>query len=217
MSTEKPMPLGASLPTRESLDSRRGTLHFLAPDPVPDVVQRRRRSDALAALNRTVPQAFQWARFSAPELSRRSGPAAAAVQRDALWCTPRLVFVGAAGSGKTSLAVACLRRWVYENARAAAFFHACELGMARIQHPAGRGEPEIVEQATKWPLVLIDDLGSERGIAGCAVPDVIHLRHAAERPLWITTGLSRAAVVERYGAGIARRVFEGATVITPDA
>jgi DNA replication protein DnaC len=217
MSTDKPMPLGAMLPTRESLDSRRGTLHVVAPEAPADDVQRQRRNDALMALNRTVPQAFQWARFAAPELSRRAGPAAAAALREALWRTPRLVFVGPAGSGKTSLAVACLRRWAHENARAAAFFHACELGMARIQHPAGRGEPEIVDRATRWPLALLDDLGSERSIAGCAVPDVIYLRHASERPLWITTGLSRAAVVERYGAGIARRVFEGATVITPDA
>jgi DNA replication protein DnaC len=217
MSTEKPVPLGAILPTSESVDSRCGTLRVVAPDSPGDDVQRQRRNDALAALNRTVPQAFQWARFTAPELSDRAGPAASAALRDALWRTPRLVFVGAAGSGKTSLAVACLRRWAHENARAAAFFHACELGMARIQHPAGRGEPELVERATKWPLVLLDDLGSERGIAGCAVPDVIYLRHAAERPLWITTGLSRTAVVERYGAGVARRVFEGATIITLDA
>jgi len=211
MSTDKPLPLGATL--ARGL----GTLHVVASEPPVDDLQRQRRNDALGALNRTIPQAFQWARFSAPELSHRAGPAAAGVLREALWRTPRLVFAGAAGSGKTSLAVACLRRWAYENARAAAFFHACELGMARIQHPAGRGEPELVDRATKWPLVLLDDLGSERSIAGCAVPDVIYLRHAAERALWITTGLSRDAVVERYGAGIARRVFEGATVITPDA
>ena len=211
MSTDKPLPLGATL--ARGL----GKLQVVASEPPVDDLQRQRRNDSLAALNRTIPQAFQWARFSAPELSRRAGPAAAGVLREALWRTPRLVFAGAAGSGKTSLAVACLRRWTYENARAAAFFHACELGMARIQHPAGRGEPELVDRATKWPLVLLDDLGSERSIAGCAVPDVIYLRHAAERALWITTGLSRDAVVERYGAGIARRVFEGATVITPDA
>jgi HAMP domain-containing protein len=214
MSTDKPSPLGATL--GRSLSHLQVVASEPSADPVDDLL-RQRRNDALGVLNRTIPQAFQWARFSAPELALRAGPAAASGYREALWRTPRLVFVGPAGSGKTSLAVACLRRWVFENARAAAFFHACELGMARIQHPAGRGEPELVDRAVKWPLVLLDDLGSERGIAGCAVPDVIQLRHAAERPLWVTTGLSRTAVVARYGAGIARRVFEGATVITSDA
>jgi DNA replication protein DnaC len=216
MSTHTPSSLAAILQTPKSFEEWLDTLNVVSPEAPADDGERERRNEALGTLRRTIPAAYQWARFSAPELRERAGIAAAGALCDTVWRFPRLIFVGAAGSGKTSLAVACLRRWVYETTRVAGFFHANELGMARIQHPAGRGEPELVERAKKWPLVLIDDLGSERGIAGCAVPDVIYVRHAEDRPTWLTTGLSRRDIVDRYGAGIARRVFERATVVTLD-
>jgi ATP-dependent exoDNAse (exonuclease V) beta subunit len=84
---------------------------------------------------------------------------------------------------------------------------------ARIQHPAGHGEPDVVDDAMKFPLALIDDLGSERDTAANAVPDVIFARHAEDLPLWVTTGLTRAQLRGRYGAGIVGRLFERATVI----
>jgi DNA replication protein DnaC len=124
-----------------------------------------------------------------------------------------VLLYGAASAGKTSLAVACVRRWVAEYARPAGFFHAYALGVARIQHPAGHGEPEIVHRAMHAPMVLVDDLGSEREMSGSAVPDVMFTRHAEDRPLWVTTGLTRDQLVVRYGTGIVRRLFERAKVI----
>jgi DNA replication protein DnaC len=185
-------------------------------DAETDDAPRERRREALASFERTLPKAYQWAKFSAGALGQRVGGAATTALADKTWRKPKVVFMGAAGAGKTSLAVACLRRWVAENGRAAGFFHAYALGVARLQHAAGRGEPEIVERAMKWPMVLVDDLGSERAMSGCAVPDVIFLRHAEQLPLWVTTGMTRAQLVTRYGEGIVRRLFERAFVVEWD-
>jgi DNA replication protein DnaC len=164
-------------------------------------------------LERSVPEVYKWARFDAPELAQRVGSAAARAQGEGIWKQPKLVFTGAAGTGKTSLAVACLRQWAVQSGKTAMFIHAYALGIARLQHAAGHGEPEIVERAMRCPMVLVYDVGSEREMAGNALPDVIFVRHAEDRPLWVTTGLTRAQLVARYGTGIVRRLLERATLI----
>jgi DNA replication protein DnaC len=172
------------------------------------------RQDAGARLLRTVPPAYRWARFDAPEMAARVGSALGRARERALWRQPRIVFTGRAGTGKTSLAVACLRQWVDERAAPAVFAHAYALATARLQHPAGHGEPEVVERAMTAPLTLLDDLGSERDSAGSAAPEVVFVRHAENRPLWVTTGLTRPQLVARYGEGIVRRLFERATIVS---
>jgi hypothetical protein len=181
-----------------------------ASDHEPD---RDRRRDALAALERTVPPVYRWARFGVPELAARTGGASDRALAKRIWRHPRLILMGPARVGKTSLAVACLRRWAADSGKAAGFFHAYRLGVARIQHQAGHGEPEIVDSAMKLPMVLLDDVGSERDTAANALPDVIFERHAEDRPLWVTTGLSKDQLVVRYGEGIVGRLFERASVI----
>ncbi len=167
---------------------------------------------ALAALERTIPGAYRWARFSAPELRQRV-PAPAIAWAQGAWQHERLCLMGAARTGKTSLAVAMLRRWAADAGKPATFVHAHKLGVARLLHPAGHGEPEVVELAMRAPLVLVDDLGGERDHAMSAVPDVIVERHAENRPTWVTTGMTREQLVKRYGQGVVARVFERATVI----
>jgi hypothetical protein len=173
---------------------------------------QQRRSDARAALERTIPASYQWASFSAPELPARV-PAPSISAGQSSWREPRICVMGICRAGKTSLAVAMLRQWVASSERAAAFLHAYKLGVARIQHPAGHGEPESVELAMRAPLVLLDDLGSERDHALSAVPDVIFERHAENRPTWVTTGLTHDQLVKRYGPGVVARIFERAKVI----
>jgi DNA replication protein DnaC len=151
--------------------------------------------------------------LDAPELAQRVGSAAVRAQNEGLWKQAKLVFTGAAGAGKTSLAVACLRQSAAQSGKATVFVHAYALGIARLQHAAGHGEPAIVERAMQTPMVLLDDLGSEREMAGSAIPDVIFVRHAESRPLWVTTGFTRTQLVARYGTGIVRRLFERATLI----
>jgi DNA replication protein DnaC len=214
----RPIPLGPPVDPVQAKAWFRATFGEMpAPtadmDPTSDEARRERWRQACAILERSVPPAYEWARFDAPELVARVGSAAARALADGIWSQPKLVFTGAAGAGKTSLAVACLRRWAAQSGRAAVFLHAYALSIARIQHAAGHGEPEIVERAMKCPMVLVDDVGSEREMAGSAIPDVIFVRHAEERPLWVTTGLTRPQLVTRYGTGIVRRLLERATVI----
>jgi len=103
-------------------------------------VRHERRKEALAALERTIPPACRWASFSAPELPARVPPSSIGVGQSS-WREPRICVMGICRAGKTSLAVAMLRHWVAWSERAAAFLHAYRLGVARIQHPAGHGEP----------------------------------------------------------------------------
>jgi hypothetical protein len=188
------------------------------PEPTADMdapgagTNHQRRADARAALERTIPASYQWASFSAPELPARV-PAPSIGAGQSSWREPRICVMGICRAGKTSLAVAMLRQWVLSSERAAAFLHAYKLGVARIQHPAGHGEPDSVELAMRAPLVLLDDLGSERDHALSAVPDVIFERHAENRPTWVTTGLTHDQLVKRYGPGVVARIFERAKVI----
>jgi len=181
-------------------------------DPAAESSGQELRNAALSALEKTIPGSYRWARFSAPELRDRVPAPAVAFAQDA-WRQDRVCLMGASRAGKTSLAVAMLRRRVSQACRPAAFVHAYRLGVARILHPAGHGEPELVELAMRTPLVLVDDLGGERDHAMSAVPDVVVERHAENRPTWVTTGLTREQLVKRYGQGIVARVFERATVI----
>lgn len=168
---------------------------------------------ATESLEASIPKAYRGLKFSAPHFAARiSTPdSLQAARRE--WISRRICLTGPARAGKTSLGVAMLYAWAADGRRGAEFFHAYRLGVARIQHAAGHGEPEIVDRAMRAELALIDDLGSERDTANNAVPDVIFERHAEDRPTWVTTGLSRKQLTARYGAGIVGRLFERATVI----
>jgi hypothetical protein len=171
------------------------------------------RHDARMALLRSVPPHYRWARFSAPELAERVVEPGAIRAGQAVCQHPRVCLVGPSRSGKTSLAVAMLWRRVSERARPASFIPVHRLGLARIQHAAGHGEPEIIERAMTAPLVLLDDVGCERDSGMNPLPDIVFERHAAHRPTWITTGLSHEQLVKRYGAGAVSRLFDQAKVI----
>lgn len=189
----------------------------------PDAVQEARRR-----VRSTVPPSYRWA------FQKSLGDPATAARVAILewvgkvegWCaSPWVILAGLAGSGKTSLGVAMLRAaferavanvadsYDVERAGRMRFVHAFRLGVARIQHRAGDGEAEEVRDAMRAPLILLDDVGSERDTANNALPDVIFERHAEGRATWMTTGLTVSQLKARYGDGIARRMLERATVI----
>jgi DNA replication protein DnaC len=91
------------------------------------------------------------------------------------------------------------------------FVGSWQLGTARAR--AEDSEPHMVNKALRTDLLLLDDLGSERNIPSNPIPDVLFERHAQDKATWITTWMQPEDVRQRYGDGIARRVFERAAII----
>jgi hypothetical protein len=169
------------------------------------------------------PPRFAWPKLADAEIvgsSLRSRVQRFAAIREAIEAMARrhLVFSGPSASGKTSLAVACL---VARGQAAIKFSHprplfvsSWRLAVARANHQLGAGEAFEVDRAMNWPgVVLLDDLGSERPAPSSPITDVIFERHDQDRPTWFTTWATPDETEKRYGAGIARRVFEDATII----
>ena len=164
--------------------------------------------------NTTIPSSFRWATLDAPELRARVGRDRAIAEAHAALAAPGVLLVGPSGSGKTSLACALLRAWEAQSTRRrGAFVPAWRLGVARAQHGLGQGEPAEGERAIATGLLVLDDLGSERNTVTNAVPDVIFERSYAGRPTWITTWMTAEQVSQRYGDGIARRLYEADRVV----
>ena len=163
----------------------------------------------------TVPSRFSEVSFDSPWLAALVGAAAPHVR--GLLGAERMVLLGDPGTGKTSLAVAAYRAVVtgaqdLSRIRRMRFVSAYELAKARARHPLGKGEAPLVEDAFNASLLVIDDLGSEQNAQQSAVTEVIYERHAECRQTWITSFLTPELAAVRYGAGIARRIFEGARI-----
>ena len=176
--------------------------------------RREPRNRATRQGQRDHPASFRWAALGAPELRRRVAREGAIAEAEAALGSAGLVLEGPSGSGKTSLACALLRAWGRAQSAPprAVFVPAWKLGVARAQHGLGQGEAPEVERAFTAGLCVIDDLGGERNTAMNAVPDVIFARALAGRPTWVTTWMTPEAVTQRYGDGIARRLFEAGRV-----
>ncbi len=188
---------------------------------------RQTREGLLAPASNTIPGLFAWARFGAPELAERVSIQTAIEEARAALEAPRVVLIGRAGCGKTSLAVALARAVLdaaiepgcsveaWRRAQGLRFVPAYDLARANAQHGLGEGQPPIVLSALGASLLVLDDLGAEPPkLLNSPVPDVIYQRHARpELQTVVTTGFSEEAIAERYGDGIARRLFEGAVVV----
>lgn len=85
-----------------------------------------------------------------------------------------------------------------------------DLPVARLQTRLGDGEAELVSRALAADLLVLDDLGWESQRAGAAdvVLEVLAARYDAGSPTLVTSGLQLAAVRERYGDALIRRICE---------
>lgn len=184
--------------------------------PCAACAEREQLARVLAPLLASVPRRFRWAlEVSTVDELRGRVKAAPELLARALLHPPaaNVLFLGDTQAGKTSLAVAMLGAFVRGDPTArsgARFAEAFALAGARERYPLGLGECPEVEAAINASLLVIDDLGAEGSDHKATVPYVIFARHNADRPTWVTTGFGFDAVLARYGAAIARRVFEGA-------
>lgn len=167
---------------------------------------------AMSDFGANIPARWLWADFRSPLMAARVRDSKAIERATLLGAKQSAVLVGAAGSGKTSLACAVARLRALAGTRLD-FAGAHELARARASHGLGEGEPETVRTAMRVPLLILDDLGQDKDTQQNAIADVIYSRHERELCTLITTAMAPDAVAARYGDGVSRRVYEGAVLI----
>ncbi len=166
----------------------------------------------------SIPKRFRWAiDCNLTTLSERVTLPADRISAALAWAAgldatpPSLALTGVTGAGKTSLAVALFATWFAKHRdEGVRFVTAIDLGLARARHPLGHDDPPAVIAAIAAPLLILDDLGAEAPMHSDVIRQVLHDRHNADLPTWVTSGLTHAQLGGRYDGGLARRIFEEA-------
>ena len=177
---------------------------------------RERHEQAKQRVFASVPARFRWALDADLEtLASRVRLPKAKIAGALTWGRgldlrpPSLVLSGVTGAGKTSLAVALFGVWFDVHRSESARFATCiDLGLAAQRHPLGHGVAPAIEHALEAPVLILDDLGAESPRDADVLRALLHDRHNAERPTWVTTGLDYEGLAKRYDGGVARRLFE---------
>jgi hypothetical protein len=189
--------------------------------PLTELAHRRA---ALAAARASIPPVFR--DVGRGELQRRTqltqktlDEASGALERR------RVVLMGPAGFGKTSLACWMLQQVIeagvsgpkgaFARGRRARFVDAVRLCRAVREHALGEGEAPMLAMALTASVLVLDDVGQELGMrmASNPVMDVIRDRHSIGRTTWVTTFLTPEAMETAYGSGTVRRIFDEALVM----
>jgi hypothetical protein len=177
--------------------------------PEPEELRRR--------IRRAVPELFRDAVWTNPRLHERvsGGRQRVASARHALATAQRVVIVGPAGAGKSTLAAAHVQERLAAGVERARFFSAPDL--ARAETPDGGPTPMAL--ALSADVLVLDDIGAELegapakgGLAAQRIGPAMRLigdRYDRRRGWVITTGFEQAELANFYGDRIARRLFEG--------
>lgn len=172
---------------------------------------------ALEGAMESIPMHFRWARFDSELMPQRIAHKYIAQAREAADLLHRLgqsvVLVGKAGSGKTSLACAILRHVAAQRGSHAwrcRFVPALEVAASRGDYGA---RSVMSAEAIGASCIVLDDIGQEAEADRIRITEVMHARHDASKPTIVTTCYEPAVIAARYGGGVDRRVFEGASLI----
>jgi hypothetical protein len=186
--------------------------------------------DARAETIASIPERFRPVRFGSDKILQCChGDRELVARGEAAVSATHVLLIGHSGMGKTSLAVAMMRRWTEQTGKPALFCLATDLATAKARAIYGKENGEIAEARTA-PLLVLDELGPDEFRAPASpVTDVIFHRHAHALPTWVTTWLVKPQadplrrdmgerwdvkpVTDKYGEGFTRRITEGARVI----
>jgi hypothetical protein len=166
---------------------------------LPTPAERERRSDAVRAHRATVKAAMG-------ELEPRMHPRLLAALKSGP--SPSAVLLGPTGVGKTAAA-----RWIAQMSTLTRFGHmpirnARELGASERRHPLGEGYPAALREARESELLGLDDLGTEEDRDIGVMQELLEARYSRNAATFITTGLTKNALRDRYGAASVRRMLE---------
>lgn len=143
----------------------------------------------------------------------RGGDRYLSVCRECAENPQNLVLYGTTGSGKTHLAVSIIREIVRRGGKAR--FVSVPRLLLEIRSTFNRGgtyfgdtEAEIIERCAEEPLLVLDDLGSEKGSEWSisTLFLIIDQRYQSLKPTIVTTNLSPDLMEKELGARIASRL-----------
>lgn len=129
-----------------------------------------------------------------------------------------LFLSGPAGRGKTQKACELLRRWIAENCRAGLFVTVPELLDSlrdTYRKDAGAPEGELLSFARRVPLLVLDDLGTEKPSEWVEekLYVLINHRYGAMLPTIFTSNYTLKELGEKWHERIAWRIAESCGVV----
>ena len=104
-----------------------------------------------------------------------------------------------------------LAAWV----RRVRFLSADSIVRSTLIHPLGRGEPPELDRSATAGLLLLDDLGNERGDRDNVLFRVLDQRYMASLPTIVTTHLGEPELRQRYGDAFVRRIVDHGAFVLP--
>lgn len=114
--------------------------------------------------------------------------------------TRSAILLGPSGCGKTTAATyLCL-------GRDAGWAKGHQLAVCEREHRLGAGEPQLVIDSMRAPILVIDDIRAGQEVA--ALWRVIDRRYDMCLPTIVTTGLTREGLLDHLGAAGLRRLTE---------
>jgi len=174
------------------------------------------RREALSTIHRS----YRWATFESRLFGDRVAPQGEVLAHKVLPAlrtrsVPMVVIHGPAGSGKTALACAMMRKLIDDGSRVGVWSRfQCALELSYVASESKLGStPYEVGACLRSSLLVLDDLGQEEPSNRGAARRVIHGRFGRGKPTIVTTYMDPARLVEVYGEGASRRLTELSVLI----